>query len=187
MNQVIQRIGRVVRVYQGKRRALIYVVYISETKDDSILQIFRKAIELGGRTAVASEESAADDVTGQSHTAKEIEERRIKGAYNILEVNSYDSVITETNHEQKIFQIKSSKDNDKYYNVNAQAKTCTCPDFMFRHLKCKHITATEILDSSPYVHYPRYSSSYSKSLSRSLVRDYHEMKQGSPFFFESQT
>jgi hypothetical protein len=44
MNQVIQRIGRV----------LIYVVYISETKDDSILQIFRKAIELGGRTAAAS-------------------------------------------------------------------------------------------------------------------------------------
>ncbi len=56
MNQVIQRIGRVVRVYQGKRKALIYVVYISETKDDGILQIFRKAIELGGRT-IASDES----------------------------------------------------------------------------------------------------------------------------------
>jgi superfamily II DNA or RNA helicase len=77
MNQVIQRIGRIVRIYQGKRKALIYVVYISETKDDSILQIFRKAIEIGGRTA-ASEESVADDEAGQAHTTKEVEERRIK-------------------------------------------------------------------------------------------------------------
>ncbi|MFY9872412.1 MAG: DEAD/DEAH box helicase family protein [Candidatus Nitrosopolaris sp.] len=152
MNQVIQRIGRVVRVYQGKRKALIYVVYISETKDDGILQIFRKAIELGGRTAV-SEESVADEV-GQAQTNKEVEERRIKEAYNILEVNSYESVIIETNREQKLFQIKSTKDKDKYYKVNAQTKTCTCPDFTFRRLRCKHIAATEILDSTQYVHYP---------------------------------
>jgi hypothetical protein len=55
MNQVIQRIGRVVRVYQGKRRALIYVVYISETRDDRTLQIFREAIKFGGRTSVTDE------------------------------------------------------------------------------------------------------------------------------------
>jgi hypothetical protein len=67
-----------------------------------ILQIFRKAIELGGRTAAASEESVADNMTG-------VEERRIREVYNILEVNSYDSVITETNHEQKIFQLKAVK------------------------------------------------------------------------------
>ncbi len=129
------------------------------------MQIFRKAIELGGRTAAASEDSLADDEAGQSHTTKEVEERRIKEAYNILEVNSYDSVITETNHKQKIFQIKSSKDKDKYYKVNALIRTCTCPDFMFRHLKCKHIAATETLNSSPYVHYPHHSSSYPRSAS----------------------
>jgi hypothetical protein len=66
-----------------------------------ILQIFRKAIELGVRTA-ASEESVADDAE-QTHTNKEVEERRIKEAYNILEVNSFKSVIIEKNHEQKIF------------------------------------------------------------------------------------
>ncbi|MGB6673253.1 MAG: hypothetical protein WBE34_12545 [Candidatus Nitrosopolaris sp.] len=53
MNQVIQRIGRVVRKYEGKRKALIYVVYVSETRDDNILEIFRKAIEMGGRTVVS--------------------------------------------------------------------------------------------------------------------------------------
>ena len=77
------------------------------------MQIFRKAIELGGRTAV-SEEPVAGDEAGQSYTTNEVEAKRIKEAYNILEVNSYESVITETNHEQKIFQIKSSKDKDKY-------------------------------------------------------------------------
>ena len=76
MNQVIQRIGRVVRVYQGKRKALIYVVYISETKDDGILQIFRKAIELGGRTAV-SEESVADEV-GQVKPIKKLKRDVLK-------------------------------------------------------------------------------------------------------------
>jgi superfamily II DNA or RNA helicase len=55
LNQVIQRIGRIARIYQRKRRALIYVVYISETKDDGILQIFRKAIEFGGKTVVGEE------------------------------------------------------------------------------------------------------------------------------------
>jgi superfamily II DNA or RNA helicase len=36
MNQVIQRIGRVIRKYEGKELALIYVVYVSDTKDDNI-------------------------------------------------------------------------------------------------------------------------------------------------------
>ncbi len=100
MNQVIQRIGRVVRVYQGKRRALIYVVYISETRDDRTLQIFREAIKFGGRTTVTDE---VEGGTGEE------EKRRIKQAYNILEVNSYESVIVETDREQKLYQIRTVK------------------------------------------------------------------------------
>jgi superfamily II DNA or RNA helicase len=152
MNQAIQRIGRVVRVYQGKRRALIYVVYISETKDDNILQIFRKAIELGGRTVVSEEDediaNIDDDSSGRRVQTKEAEERRVKGDYNLLKDNSYEPIIVETNGEHKLFQIKSSNDKDKNYEVNAQAKTCTCPDFNFRGSKCKHITLTEILDNT---------------------------------------
>ena len=44
MNQVVQRIGRVIRKHEGKDLALIYVIYISDTKDDDILQVIRKAI-----------------------------------------------------------------------------------------------------------------------------------------------
>ena len=142
MNQVIQRIGRVVRVYQGKRRALIYVVYISETRDDRTLQIFREAIKFGGRTTVT------DEVEGGRG---EEEKRRMKQAYNILEVDSYEPVIIKTDREQKLYLIRSSKDKNKFYEVNAEAKTCTCQDFNFRGLKCKHITATEIINSRPDV------------------------------------
>ena len=146
MNQVIQRIGRVVRAYHGKRKALIYVVYISETKDDGTLQIFRKAIELGGRTTMGDE---VESGTGEAEAKGE--KRRIKQAYNLLESNSYEPVIVETDQEQKLYQIRSSKDRDKYYEVNAQTKTCTCEDFNFRGLKCKHITAAELINSKPDV------------------------------------
>ena len=43
--------------------------------------------KLGGRTASSE---LADDEAGQPHTTKEVEERRIREAYNILETNSYE-------------------------------------------------------------------------------------------------
>lgn len=141
MNQVIQRIGRVVRKYEGKKKALIYVVYVSETRDDNILEIFRKAIELGGRTVVGE---GVEDKVG----IKENEEMRIKEAYNILEINAYEPIIVETDHKQKLFQVRSRKEKDKFYDVNAERKICSCPDFKFRTLKCKHILAAEIINSS---------------------------------------
>ncbi len=141
MNQVIQRIGRVVRKYEGKKKALIYVVYVSETRDDNILEIFRKAVELGGRTTVGER---AEDKVG----IKENEEMRIKEAYNILEINSYEPIIVEADHEQKLFQVRSRKEKDIFYDVNAERKICSCPDFKFRTLKCKHILAAEIINSS---------------------------------------
>ena len=45
MNQVAQRIGRVVRKVDGKDQALVYVVYVSGTKDDNVLKVVRVAVE----------------------------------------------------------------------------------------------------------------------------------------------
>jgi superfamily II DNA or RNA helicase len=45
MNQVAQRIGRVVRKVDGKDHALVYVVYVSGTKDDNVLKVVRAAVE----------------------------------------------------------------------------------------------------------------------------------------------
>jgi len=50
MNQIVQRIGRVLRKVQGKDSALVYVIYVSETKDSNILELVMMAIETSGGT-----------------------------------------------------------------------------------------------------------------------------------------
>jgi superfamily II DNA or RNA helicase len=48
MNQAIQRIGRVLR-YDEKDTALIYLVYVSDTKDDNILAVIEQAEKMTRR------------------------------------------------------------------------------------------------------------------------------------------
>jgi len=60
-----------------------------------------------------------------------------------VEMNEKEPVILETDQRDRLFKVRSSKDEDKFYNVDADIKTCTCPDFNFRFLKCKHIIAAE--------------------------------------------
>jgi superfamily II DNA or RNA helicase len=48
MNQVVQRIGRVLRKVHRKDFALIYLIYVSDTKDDSTLTIVRNAVDTSG-------------------------------------------------------------------------------------------------------------------------------------------
>jgi len=50
-------------------------------------------------------------------------------------------------HNQKLFQVRSSKERDRFYQVDTEMKTCTCPDFTFKGSRCKHIVATEIVKS----------------------------------------
>lgn len=45
MNQVAQRIGRVVRKAEGKDQALVYVVYVAGSKDDNVLKVVKAAVD----------------------------------------------------------------------------------------------------------------------------------------------
>jgi superfamily II DNA or RNA helicase len=54
MNQVAQRIGRVVRKVDGKDQALVYVVYVRGTKDDNVLKVVRAAVEKEDRRTTSS-------------------------------------------------------------------------------------------------------------------------------------
>ncbi len=56
MNQIVQRIGRVLRKVQGKNIALIYIIYVSETRDSNILALVKKAIESSGGIQEAERE-----------------------------------------------------------------------------------------------------------------------------------
>lgn len=52
MNQIAQRIGRVIRKAEGKDHALVYVVYVRGSKDDSMLRVVKAAIEKEGERTV---------------------------------------------------------------------------------------------------------------------------------------
>lgn len=69
--------------------------------------------------------------------------KRIDRAYGIMEMNEKEPVILETDQKERRFKVRSAKDESRFYSVDADVKTCTCPDFNFRFLKCKHIIAAE--------------------------------------------
>src|SRR5215208_7197026 len=182
MNQVIQRIGRVIRKQEGKDLALIYVIYVSDTKDDKIHDIFKKAITTtstkslqeygggGGKEGEEEEENRNNKIeiqkgllknnNGNLKRLKEVESKRLEKAYNIIESTLYEPMIVELQEEKqdsdkgvenqkigtrKLYRVKSSiKEKTKYYDVDIENKTCTCPDFKFKLNKCKHIAATEL-------------------------------------------
>ena len=170
MNQVVQRIGRVIRKHEGKDLALIYVIYISDTKDDDILQVIRKAIITTTTTpeeieVVNSIESKRDSpINNKIKSIKPAEKRSLEKAYRIIESSLIEPMIIELKEEKgtveegeegnnenqpenskRLFKVRNSlKDKNKHYEVDIANKTCTCPDFNFRQNKCKHIVATEL-------------------------------------------
>lgn len=44
--------------------------------------------------------------------------------------------------------IPSSRDPRKLYYVNMLEKTCTCPDYLYRQVECKHIKACYVKDGA---------------------------------------
>jgi hypothetical protein len=73
--------------------------------------------------------------------------KRIDRAYRIVELNDKEPMIFETDAKERLFKVRSAKDRDKFYKVDADIKMCSCPDFNFRFLKCKHIIAAEFASS----------------------------------------
>lgn len=39
--------------------------------------------------------------------------------------------------------VQSSSDKNKFYSVDLRTQECNCPDFNYRHVKCKHLRAVE--------------------------------------------
>ncbi len=185
MNQVIQRIGRVIRKQEGKDVALIYVIYVSDTKDDHIIELVKRALkddshikiqtsnresleqEYVEKTTTASDTKAiSKNKHKQKQTNDEISinsdnEGRINKAYRLVESNLRDPIIIEQKQQGRkesessfdddedkiktIYKVQSSKEKNKFYEVDVKNKTCTCSDFTFRKIKCKHIIAMELI------------------------------------------
>jgi len=180
MNQVIQRIGRVIRKHEGKDLALIYVIYVSDTKDDNIHELVKKAVTTDSRQEYRKEEELENNkiaikknnvLNNNNNNSKRmkkiVEGKRLEKAYNIIESTLLEPMIVEIREEKegrqqqdssqenaenqsqiekkRLFRVRSSiKEKNKYYEVDIENGTCTCPDFKFKLNKCKHIVATEL-------------------------------------------
>jgi superfamily II DNA or RNA helicase len=71
MNQVAQRIGRVVRKVDGKDQALVYVVYVRNSKDDNVLKVVKAAIDKqSDRPTVPSKSKGTRPASGQNTITK---------------------------------------------------------------------------------------------------------------------
>ena len=44
INQIVQRIGRVIRKTEDKEKALIYIIYAKETRDNNMVRMVDKAV-----------------------------------------------------------------------------------------------------------------------------------------------
>ncbi|HKU50553.1 MAG TPA: DEAD/DEAH box helicase [Nitrososphaera sp.] len=69
MNQVAQRIGRVVRKAEGKEHALVYVVYVRNTKDDNVLKVVKAAIEKQSDKPVLTSRTRRENNSSSSSTS----------------------------------------------------------------------------------------------------------------------
>ena len=211
INQIVQRIGRVLRKYEGKNIALIYVVYVPDTKDDHVIRVVNKAVaveneeikikkqdlkaiskDMGVKTDIPSiittptaslllqKKSSntpplsnktikrSNKTSKKEIVKKENHENRIHRAYDIIEstLNETSLIVEEDlkttvkkdkndsnldsnslESSRKIYKVKSSMDKEKNYLVNLEEQSCTCNDFIYRHVKCKHIIAAEFIST----------------------------------------
>jgi len=217
INQIVQRIGRVLRKYEGKNIALIYVVYVPDTKDDHVIEVVNKAITIENegikvvkkqnlKTISKSMEmkratslppppppppatpksslllqktlsitplsnktkKGSKKESKKKNVKKENYENRIHKAYDIVESTLNEaSLIVEEDFQpivkkeknnsnldneslgssRRIYKVRSSMDKEKNYLVNLEEQSCTCNDFIYRHVKCKHIIAAEFIST----------------------------------------
>jgi superfamily II DNA or RNA helicase len=122
MNQVIQRIGRVIRKHEGKDLALIYVIYVSDTKDDNIHELVKKAVTTDSRQEYRKEEELENnkmeikeknDVLNSNNNnskrmKKTVERKRLEKAYNIIESTLFEPMIVEIREEKEGRQQQDS-------------------------------------------------------------------------------
>ncbi len=137
MNQVVQRIGRVIRKHEGKDLALIYVIYVTDTKDANIHDVVKKAIatdlqkykkEEGNqiRKNNSIELNEKDILNNNNKNSKrlknEIEGKRLEKAYNIIESTLYEPMIVELRKEEE--QQHSDENEEITIKIKEKRKGC---------------------------------------------------------------
>ncbi|MGZ5510769.1 MAG: DEAD/DEAH box helicase [Nitrososphaeraceae archaeon] len=151
MNQVIQRIGRVIRKQEGKDVALIYVIYVLDIKDDKIHEIVKKAITTSAKSLQdykKEEEKQEEEKENRNKKIeiqkgilnnnnrnlkrlKEVERRRLERAYDIIESTLYEPMIVE---------LKEEKDKDKENKIVTKMKKIKIKEKLENYLGLKVVS-----------------------------------------------
>ena len=64
---------------------------------------------------------------------------------NTKDQNGLNLIVDKITSSSRLYKVKSSVNKDKIYLVDLEKQTCTCGDFIYRHVKCKHIIASELI------------------------------------------
>lgn len=146
INQIVQRIGRVLRLVEGKTVALIYIIYVDDTTDNKVLGVINNAINanpnfksdktsdkhskressirLTSRSQFISGKSSGEMVKNLSKTG----ESRTQRAISIVESSLDNSLIVEEKNKKAEENPDVNKSSD---NVNCDFQIRSDPQRIF--------------------------------------------------------
>ncbi len=123
VNQIVQRIGRVLRLVEGKTIGLIYIIYVDDTTDNKVLGVINQAINPNTNSNLKSDQSMSykhlikgSSVSSGSGPRKyevmknsldnrknktETKETKIQRAIKIVESSLDDSLIVEESNDME--------------------------------------------------------------------------------------
>jgi superfamily II DNA or RNA helicase len=109
INQIVQRIGRVLRLVEGKTMALIYVIYVDDTTDNRVLGVINHAIN-------ANRDIKSDKTFSNKHHKRD-SVTPLTGKAQIITIKNSDEAINnptkilESRTQRAISIVESSLDN----------------------------------------------------------------------------
>src|ERR687896_1284921 len=72
MNQIVQRVGRVLRKVEGKESALVYVIYVSDSRDDDTLACVKSAIDIAADGIFPHSWAGSGNSSKSNHTSRNL-------------------------------------------------------------------------------------------------------------------
>ncbi|MDN5846111.1 MAG: SWIM zinc finger family protein [Candidatus Nitrosocosmicus sp.] len=166
INQIIQRIGRVLRLVEGKTIGLIYIIYVDDTTDNKVLGVINQAINPNphpntnlkpdqslpyehlakGSFVPSSSDPKQHDVMKNSHGVRKnkttTRETKIQRAIRIVESSLDDSLVVEEENNSNGEENKNANTTDNQSLSNDNLKRVKPQNFTVKSDtdKSKHYT-----------------------------------------------
>lgn len=112
INQIVQRIGRVLRLVEGKTIGLIYIIYVDDTTDNKVIGVINQAINPNTNSNLKSDPSMSyKHLTKVSSVSSSSGSRKYEVMKKSLDNRKNKTKITETKIQRAIKIVESSLDD----------------------------------------------------------------------------